>query len=40
MKIIVEGRGENFVYVYYVIGNKEVVSMVIFHFEYDFKYKS
>ena len=25
LKIIVEGGGENFLYVYYVIGNKEVV---------------
>ena len=25
IKIIVEGGGENFLYVYYVIGNKEVV---------------
>ena len=25
LKIIVEGGGENFLYMYYVIGNKEVV---------------
>ena len=38
--MIVEGGGCNVLYVYYVIGNKEVVSMEIFHFVNDFKYKS
>ena len=33
MKIIVEGRGQNFVYVYYVIGNKEVVPVSYTHLD-------
>ena len=40
LKIIVGEGGENFLYVYYFIVKKEVVSMVIFHFENDFKNKS
>ena len=32
MKIIVEGGGDNVLYVYYVMGNKEVVSVETFHF--------